>query len=202
MITVRPYTQADFQQLIGIQGQCFPPPFPPKLWWSEEQIASHVVRFPAGAMAAEERGQLVGSATCNRVRFDPGHPHHTWAQIADDGMIRNYDAQGDTLYGIDIAVRPAWRGKGVARLLYEARFALVRKLGLKRFLAGSRLSGYHHHAAMLSAADYVAEVLAGRLQDPVITPQLRVGLRPVTLLPGYLPDVEARDHALLMEWTP
>jgi ribosomal protein S18 acetylase RimI-like enzyme len=202
VIAIRPYTLADLPQLIRIQQECFPPPFPSELWWRAEQIASQVERFSAGALCAVENDELVGSATCNRLRFDPAHPNHTWAEAADDGYLRNYDPQGDTLYGIDVAVRPAWRGRGVARALYQARFALVRALGLKRFLAGSRISGYHRHAATLSAAAYVAAVVAGRLEDPVITPQLRAGLRPVALVPGYLPDTEARDFALLMEWTP
>lgn len=201
-VVVRRYTGADFDQLLRIQIECFPPPFPQHLLWSRAQIDSHVRHFSAGALAAEVDGQLVGSATCTRIRWDPQHPRHTWAEIADDGWIRNCDPRGDALYGIDVAVRPAWRGRGVARALYQARYALVRELGLGRFLAGSRISGYHRHAGRMSAQAYADAVVAGALVDPVITPQLRAGLRPVCLLPGYLNDAEAHDHALLMEWTP
>jgi GNAT superfamily N-acetyltransferase len=199
---VRPYTEADTPALRLIQEECFPPPFPQELLWSAAQIASHVRHFPDGALAVELDGALVGSATCTRRRWDPAHPHHTWAEAADDGWIRTCDPAGDTLYGIDVAVRPAWRGRGVARALYQARFALVRRLGLARFHAGSRISGYHRHAATLTPQAYADAVVAGRLVDPVITPQLRAGLRPVCMLPGYLHDAEAHDHALLMEWTP
>ncbi len=205
-IVVRPYTLADFAQLERIQRECFPPPFSPDLWWRREQIASHIAHFPEGALAAvafngEHAGELVGSATCTRLRIDPAAPGHTWAHAADDGWIRTCDPQGETLYGIDIAVRPAWRGRGVARALYGARFALVERLGLQRFLAGSRISGYHRHRDLTPEA-YVAQVIAGQLIDPVITPQLRAGLKPVGLVRGYLPDVEAADCALLMEWRP
>lgn len=201
-VTVRRYRGADFAQLRRIQEECFPPPFPQELLWSRAQIDSHVQHFPAGSLAAEADGELVGSATCTRIRWDPAHPQHTWAEVADDGWIRTSDPQGDALYGIDVAVRPAWRGRGVARALYQARFALVRELGLRRFLAGSRISGFHRHAERMSAQAYVDAVTAGAIADPVITPQLRAGLRPVCLLPGYLSDAEAHDHALLMEWTP
>lgn len=201
-LTIRPYQVEDHAQLLRIQTECFPPPFPQELLWSRAQIASHVRHFPAGALAAVADDELVGSATCTRRRFDPAHPGHTWAEAADHGWIRTCDPAGDTLYGIDIAVRPAWRGRGVARALYQARFALVRSLGLARFQAGSRLSGYHRHASAMSAADYAQAVAAGRLEDPVITPQMRAGLRPVALLPGYIDDAESHHHALLMEWTP
>ena len=201
-LAVRPYTSADFDQLLRIQVECFPPPYPQQLLWSRGQIASHEWIFPEGALAAELDGELVGSATCTRRRHDPAHAQHTWAQVADAGWIRSCDPAGDTLYGIDVAVRPAWRGRGVARALYQARFALVRALALARFQAGSRISGYHQHADHLSAQAYVAEVVAGRLNDPVVTPQLRAGLRPVCLLPDYLSDAESLNYALLMEWTP
>lgn len=199
---IRCYTEADADALIRIQRECFPPPFPAALLWSRAQIASHAEHFPEGALVAEVAGEAVGSATCTRRRFDPLHPRHTWAEAADDGWIRTCDAHGDTLYGIDIAVRPAWRGQGVARALYQARFALVRRLGLARFQAGSRISGYHLHAQRLDPVAYLAEVVAGRLSDPVLSPQLRAGLRPVCVLPDYLSDADSLDNAVLMEWTP
>lgn len=200
-ISVRPYTLADFHDLVRIQSECFPPPFPSELWWSQEQIASHVALFPVGALCAIDGQTIVGSATCNRIQFELEHAGHNWSEAADNGYIRNYNPMGDTLYGIDIGVRPAWRGRGVARALYEARFELVRSLGLKRFLAGSRMSGYHKYIYM-TPEQYAEEVVAGRIIDPVVTPQLKAGLRPLKVVREYLPDEEARNCALLMEWKP
>lgn len=199
-LRIRSYTVDDLNQLVRIQRECFPPPFPSELWWQAGQIACHVRLFPEGALAAEIDGELVGSATAHIVRFDPDHPDHTWEAVSDHGYLRNHDPQGDTLYGVDVAVRPAWRGRGVAKALYQARFALVRRLGLARFLAGSRISGYHRHSDTHSPEAYAAEVIAGRLTDPVITPQLKAGLEPVHLVRGYLADTDSSDCALLMQW--
>lgn len=199
---LRPYTNADLDGLLAIQRACFPPPFPPELWWQPGQIAAHVRLFPAGALCAvaDADNTLIGSATAHCITFDPAHPAHTWAQVSADGWLTNHEPRGDTLYGVDVAVHPHWRGRGVARAFYHARFALVRHLGLKRFLCGSRLSGYHHHADRLSPENYAAAVVAGQLTDPVVSPQLKAGLRPLTVVRGYLPDVESRDNALLMTW--
>lgn len=202
MISVRTYTPDDYPALLAVQRACFPPPFPESLLWSLAQVDSHHRVFPDGAMCAVDGGAICGSSTALVVRFDPAHPQHTWAEVSGDGFITTHDPAGDTLYGIDIAVRPESRGRGVARALYQARYALVRRLGLKRFLAGSRISGYRAHSASLSPEDYAAAVVAGRLADPVITPQLKSGLKPCGLVRGYLPDHDSCDCALLMAWEP
>ena len=200
MLRIRPYTMTDLPGLLVIQKECFPPPFPPELWWQPEQIASHVRLFPEGALCAEDGDELVGSATAHILRWEDNDPVHTWSAASDNGWLRNHDPAGNTLYGVDIAVRPAWRARGVARLLYQARYDLVRRLGLKRFLAGSRLSGYRPHHQRLTPEQYADAVVRGDLSDPVITPQLRSGLHPVRVVRDYLPDEESCDHALLMEW--
>lgn len=200
MLRIRPYTLADLPGLLAIQRECFPPPFPPELWWQPEQIATHVRLFPEGALCAEDDGDLVGSATAHIMQWEPEQPAHTWSEASDNGWLRNHDPDGNTLYGVDIAVRPAWRARGVARALYAARYDLVRRLGLKRFLAGSRLAGYRAHADRLTPEQYADAVVRGELNDPVITPQFRAGLRPVRVVRGYLPDEESCDNALLMEW--
>ncbi len=199
---VRPYVEADHPALLAVQRACFPPPFPAELLWTRAQIASHVAHFPAGALCVETADGIVGSATAHITRWDPAHPRHTWSEASADGFLSNHDAHGDTLYGVDIAVAPAHRGRGVARILYQARCELVRRLGLRRFLAGSRMSGYRVHAAHLSPEAYADAVVAGTFIDPVITPQLRSGLRPLGVVHGYLPDHDSCDNALLMAWEP
>jgi GNAT superfamily N-acetyltransferase len=202
MVHVRPYTLADWPGLLQIQRDCFPPPYPEEQLWSKEQIASHIRHFPEGALCAEVDGELVGSATCLIMQFDPAHPEHTWAEVAGDGFIHTHNPAGDSLYGIDMAVRPAWRRQGVARALYAARFELVRQLGLKRFLAGGRMPGYHRYAGRWTPEAYAAAVVRGEIDDLVITPQLRAGLRPVQVIHNYLPDEESANCALLLEWQP
>ena len=199
-ILVRLYHVEDYAALLAVQRACFPPPFPLELLWSPAQVVSQVAVFPDGALCAEVDGVVVGSATAHIIRWQPGDAAHSWAEASDHGFLRNHEAAGNTLYGVDVAVLPEFRRRGVACELYRARYALVRRLGLARFMAGSRLAGYRDHAARLSPESYADEVVADRLADPVITPQLRAGLSAVQVVRGYLPDEESCDCALLLEW--
>ncbi|MTV47898.1 GNAT family N-acetyltransferase [Heliobacillus mobilis] len=198
-ITVRTYTLNDFEGMLDLQREAFPPPFPEELWWKREQIAAHVDTFPEGAMVAEQDGKIVGSATSLLIRHE-GKPH-TWAEVADDGYIRgSHDPYGDSLYGIDVCVRPAYRGRGVARALYEARKELVIRRGLKRFLAGCRIPNFHKHARRMSCEEYVQQVVKGDITDLVLTFMIRQGLRPLQVLDDYLDDEESLNKAVLVEW--
>lgn len=197
-VHVRPYTIDDFDGLLALQRAAFPSPFPEELLWSKEQIVAHVERFPAGAMVAVLDGDIVGSATSLITHFTG--EHHTWAEIADDGFISTHDPTGDSLYGIDLCVSPVVRGRGVAKALYDARKSLVVELGLKRFLAGARVPGYHTVAERMSCEEYVDAVVRGEMNDLVLSFMLKQGLRPVQVIPGYIDDAESLDHAVLVSW--
>ncbi|GAA3326817.1 hypothetical protein GCM10020331_064280 [Ectobacillus funiculus] len=88
---IRNYTKEDFDELIAIQSESFPPPFPPELWWNKEQLTEHVTRFPQGALCVEINGTLAGSMTGLIVQLDRYDTHHTWAEITDNGYIRNHN---------------------------------------------------------------------------------------------------------------
>ncbi|TPE69526.1 GNAT family N-acetyltransferase [Halalkalibacterium halodurans] len=198
-LIVRPYTLADFNGLLEVQKEAFPPPFPEELWWNRAQIAAHVESFPEGAMVAVIRDKIVGSATSLLIKYD-GKPH-TWEEVADNGYIQSsHQPDGDSLYGIDLCVRPSFRGKGVARALYEARKQLIRELGLTRFVAGCRIPGYHQVASQMTVEDYVQAVVDGKRHDLVLTFMLKQGLRPLQILPNYLEDDESLHYAVLVEW--
>jgi ribosomal protein S18 acetylase RimI-like enzyme len=198
-INIRPYTLEDYDQLLDVQKEAFPPPFPEDLWWSREQIESHVTTFPEGALLAEIDGTVVGSATSLLIAFD-GKPH-TWDDVADNGYIKgSHQPNGDSLYGIDLCVRPSYRGKGIAQTLYAARKETVRKLGLSRFLAGCRIPNYKEYSDELDVKTYVKAVQQGDIKDLVLTFMLKQGLTPLQVLPNYLEDDESSNYAVLVEW--
>lgn len=198
---IRPYSLEDFPQLLEIQRECFPLPYPEEQLWNMDQVQSHIAHFPAGALCVEHQGQLIASATALIKQWNPGDPPHTFYEASGGGYISNHNPTGNSLYGIDIAVRPAWRGQGIARQLYSARFELVRQLGLERFLTAGRIPSYHRVAKQFSPEQYVQKVIQGELIDPTITAQIKNGLEPVQLLHEYIEDQESHNCALLMQWT-
>lgn len=197
---IRNYQQQDFPALIKIQQESFPPPFPSELWWNEEQLTNHVTLFPEGALCIEVDGEMAGSMTGLLVDFNPAHPDHTWEEITDNGYIRNHNPNGDTLYVVDIGVRPAYRKLGLGKWLMQSMYDVVIHKRLKRLLGGGRIPGYHKVADEMSPEQYLEAVIKGELKDPVITFLLRCGRTPVKVAPNYLEDQESCNYAALMEW--
>jgi ribosomal protein S18 acetylase RimI-like enzyme len=197
---IRSYTPDDFADLIYIQQQSFPPPFPSELWWNEEQLKNHVSLFPEGAMCVEIEKKPVASITGLRVDFDPEHTEHTWGEITDNGYIRSHNPSGDTLYIVDICALPAYRKLGLGKHLMQSMYEVVISCNLKRLLGGGRIPGYRQHAGSMTAEQYTAAVITGKLKDPVLTFLLRCGRMPVRLVQGYLEDEDSLNYAMLMEW--
>jgi len=199
-ICIRNYTKDDFDQLIAIQSECFPPPFPSELWWNKEQLTNHVTKFPEGALCVEANGELAGSVTSLCVDFDPNHVDHTWEEITDNGYIRNHNPNGNTLYIVDISVRPKYRKLGLGKLLIQAMYHIVIEKGYDRLLGGGRMPGYHKVANEMTSEEYLTEVIHGKRKDPVITFLLRCGRVPIGVAKNYLEDEESCNSAALMEW--
>lgn len=197
---IRQYIEKDFDDLIRIQQEAFPPPFPSELWWNKEQLTNHTTLFPEGALCIEVDGVLSGSITGLRVDYSPNDPDHSWSEITDDGYIRNHNPDGNTLYIVDICVSPKYRKLGLGKWLMQSMYETVVYIGLDRLLGGGRLPGYHKYAKDLSINEYVSRLISGELKDPVITFLLRCGRTPVCPVKNYLEDEESLNFGLLMEW--
>ncbi|WGV57028.1 GNAT family N-acetyltransferase [Brevibacillus brevis] len=197
---IRNYNRADFFELIQIQAESFPPPFPSELWWNQEQLTNHITLFPEGAICIEVDGVLAGSMTGLLVKFDPAHPEHKWEDVTDSGYIRNHDPEGDTLYIVDICIRPSFRKLGLGQQMMQAMYELVVQKGLRRLLGGGRMPGYGRYADQWTPEQYLEHVLTGEVRDPVITFLMHCGRTPVRVVANYLEDEESRNYATLMEW--
>lgn len=198
---IRNYAARDFEELIRIQAESFPPPYPEELLWNQEQLSSHVQHYPEGAICIEVDGELAGSMTALRMQWDSAYPSsHTWAEVTDDGYIRNHQPDGNTLYIVDLCVRPKYRKWGLAQLMMQAMYHLVIAQGMDRLLGAGRMPGYHRVAEQLSAQQYLDQVAAGEMHDPVISFLLRCGRMPVGVAADYLDDEESCHYAALMEW--
>ena len=199
-LRIRPLQVEDFDALVRLQDLGYESDL--KTWtWTEEEIRSQLRRFPEGQFVAEYDGRIIGAAHSLIIDLDEYGDAHSWESVTSDGRITNHDPEGDTLYGMDVVVDPAFRGMRIGRRLYEARKQLARRLNLRRIMIGGRLPNYHKYADELSVHDYVERVLAREIDDPVVRFQIANGFTVKRIVPNYLPeDEESRGHAALMEW--
>jgi ribosomal protein S18 acetylase RimI-like enzyme len=196
----RQYHHEDFDQLIAIQQESFPPPFPSELWWNKIQLQNHVSLFSEGAICAEIDGKIIGSMTSLIVQFDPDNPNHSWEDVTDNGYIRTHRSNGNSLYVVDICVAPSYRKLCVGKWLMQSMYEIVISLNLDRLLGGGRIPGYHKVSKKLTVERYVNEVLSGKLKDPVMSFLLHCGRTPVCPVANYLEDEESCNYGMLMEW--
>lgn len=162
------------------------------------QYLRHLDVFPAGQFVIGDAGTVVGMTTTMRTDFDPAHYYHRFEDLFAGGWLDKHAPHGEWLYGLDIGVHPAYRGRGYARWLYRARQQLVRSLGLRGQLTGGMMNGYGAVAGHLSGEAYYREWLEGKREDPTLTPQRRMGFRPLALLPDYLHDPGCGNYAVLL----
>jgi GNAT superfamily N-acetyltransferase len=186
-------------QLEQHQRICFPTLAEHELMRAEH-FASHLRLFPEGQHVALDGDRVVGESSTFRVRRDQVFGPHTFHEIIAGGYFTNHDPQGEWLYGADMSVHPDYRGLRISSRLYAARKDLVRRLGMRGMVAGGMLPGYRAHADTLSIEEYVARVVAGTLDDPTLTPQLRSGFVVRGILYDYIEDAAITSHATLLVW--
>ena len=87
--------------------------------------------FPRGSSSASTTNGSSAATATIRLHFDFEHTNHTFADIIQGGWLTSHEPDGDWLYGADVGVHPAYRGRGLAHALYAARQELVWRLGLR-----------------------------------------------------------------------
>lgn len=166
------------------------------------QYRQHVSIFPEGQMtvlAQTDLGtRIVGATTTLRCRdvFDP--PPAYYFPFIGEGWLTTHDPAGDWLYGIGVSVHPDFRGQGLARLIYDARRELVRRLNLRGELVAGLLPGYPRYRDQMTVQAYVDQVVAGKLNDPTLSVQLRMGFEVVKLMHGFIHDARSDDTTTLL----
>lgn len=201
-VTIRATTRADIAGVVALQRDCFPPPFPEDLLWQAEHIAHHLEIFPEGQWVAEQGGRIV--ASCTNLILDEANwqAHLDWENTVGGHFLRAHAPGGTTLYGVDLSVAPASRGLGIGRRLYQARFDLVRTMGLARYGTAVRMPDYLAQAAGRTPHDYAQAVAEGILADRTLTPLLRMGTQWKGVIENHMDDEESGHAAAILEWQP
>jgi len=169
--------------------------------WTQQEFEAQLTRFPEGQICIEDNGRLVGAAISMIVNYDSYGDNHTYKQITGGGTLSTHDPEGDTLYGVDLFVHPAYRSLRLGRRLYDARKELVEKLNLKRMVVGGRIPGYKNHQEKMSPQDYIRMVANKEAHDPILSFQLANDFHVRRVVRGYMPeDSESNAYAVLLQW--
>jgi len=168
---------------------------------TKREFKSQLKYFPEGQICIEDNGMLVAAAFSVIVDYNDYGDKHTYKQITGDGLLKNHNSEGDTLYGIDVFVHPDYQGLRLGRRLYDARKELCEKLNLRAIIAGGRIPGYQKYADEMTPREYIEKVKNKELFDPILTFQLANDFHVRKILTNYLPDdKESKSFATLLEW--
>lgn len=192
IVNIRPEHAPQLRQLQLI---CFPT-VPPDELFHEEELVAMCDRFPEGNFVALDGATVVGLGAGMYTDFDMDHWQHKMDDIIDSG----HDPAGAYYYGTDISVHPGWRGRGIGRLLYEARKGVVRQANKRGIVAGGFVPGYAQHKNSMSIESYVERVCASELFDPTLSFQLRNGFVVHGILRDYMTIGNSDGFATLIVW--
>jgi predicted amidohydrolase/GNAT superfamily N-acetyltransferase len=170
-------------------------------FWKREHIERLTSIFSEGQVVIKIDGQLAGCALSLIVDYDKIDDNHTYADIIEGDKFKNHDPEGDVLYGIDVFIKPEFRGLRLGRRLYDYRKELCENLNLKGIVFGGRMPNYHKYKDLYSPKEYIQKVKHKEIHDPVLNFQTSNDFHPIRIIKGYLEgDTASSEYAVLMEW--
>lgn len=173
----------------------------PNSYWKEAQIKSLIDRFPEGQVVIKVNNQIAGCALSIIVEYSKFGDQHTYKQITGDYTFKTHTLKGDSLYGIDVFIKPEFRGLRLGRRLYDYRKELCERMNLKGIAFGGRIPHYHKYADSISPKEYIDKVRRKEIHDPVFNFQISNDFYPSKVLKNYLDgDKESGEFAVLLKW--
>ncbi|WP_426431453.1 bifunctional GNAT family N-acetyltransferase/carbon-nitrogen hydrolase family protein [Winogradskyella sp. HB-48] len=170
-------------------------------YWKKHHIETLTSIFPEGQVVIKIDGKLAGCALSLIVDYDEIDDEHTYADIIEGEGFKNHNPDGDVIYGIDVFIKPEFRGLRLGRRLYDYRKELCENLNLKGIVFGGRMPNYHKYKDLYSPKEYIQKVKLKEIHDPVLNFQTSNDFHPVRVLKNYLQgDTASGEYAVLMEW--
>ncbi len=173
----------------------------PDSYWKEDEIQALLKKFPEGQVVIKVNGKLAGCALSIIIDSEIIEGNHTYEQITANNTFNSHSQEGDILYGIDIFIKPQFRGMRLGRRLYDYRKELCEKLNLKGIVFGGRMPNYHKNSKDLTPKEYIEKVKRKEINDPVLDFQISNDFFPSKILKNYLEGDDASgEFAVLMKW--
>jgi len=193
-IVVRQATMDDLPGLLKVDAVVWPD-FPAK----EEMIRSRLEVFPKGQFVALCGDRVVGSIYSQLVYYEFLPKSFTWMEITDGGTIRRtHSSDGDSVYGVGLAVLPEFQGTDVSHLLIMAVAKMAMRLGVYRFLWGARIPHYYKYKEIPVGQYIKKKTSKGRYIDPELSLYQQYAANPDRPLSNYMPDPESLNFGVLV----
>jgi len=169
---------------------------------NNEMFLSRIKVFPEGQFVAVVDDKIVGSCFTQRINESEWRDRNfSWSEITDNGLIKKTHRQnGESMYGVGLAVRKSFRNFTVSQRLIIAGIQLAIRLNLKQIFLGSRIPSYHRYPH-IPVEEYIRTLTSsGRLLDPELTLYKKFGGEPIRPLPNYMPDPQSLNFGVLIRW--
>ena len=157
-------------------------------------------QFTGFRISGPNAGSALALAVTLRTSRPPTAPILPWREAIGDMQLGAHEAEGDWLYGVEMAVHPHYRRHGIGTSLYEARMRLVGLLNLRGWYLVGMLMGFEKHAEQMDVVEYGNKVIARGLKDPTVTMQMNRGFRAEGVITDYVDESAAGDAGVLLVW--
>jgi len=192
-------TLDDYQELKEAMQEAYKSM--PNLYWRENQIKTLIDKFPEGQVVIKINNQIAGCALSIIVDYDRIEAEHTYEDITGNYTFNTHTKSGDVLYGIDVFIKPKFRGLRLGRRLYDYRKELCEKLNLRGIVFGGRIPNFHNYQNEMTPKEYMDKVKRKEIHDSVLNFQISNDFHPLRVLKGYLEgDKDSGEFAVLLEW--
>jgi len=173
----------------------------PDAFWKEHHIQKLITIYPEGQVVIKINNQIAGCALSIIVDYNKIDNHHTYRDITGNDSFNTHKPDGDVIYGIDVFIRPKFRGLRLGRRLYDYRKELCERSNLRGLAFGGRIPNYHKYSDTLTPKQYLEKVKSKEINDPVLNFQISNDFHPTRVLKNYLKgDKSSGDYAILLEW--
>ncbi len=104
----------------------------PNAYWKEHHIKTLINSFPEGQVAIKVDDEIAGCALSIIVDYSNFDNKHTYNEITGNYSFNTHTDDGDILYGIDVFIKPKYRGLRLGRRLYDYQKRTLRATKSKR----------------------------------------------------------------------
>lgn len=190
----------DYQELKQIMIEAYTTLDDP--YREEHQIKFLIDKFPEGQVVIKVNEQIAGCALSIKVDYAAFDDSHTYNEITGNDTFNTHRSYGDILYGVDVFIKPEFRGLRLGRRLYDYRKELCERANLKGITFGGRIPNYHKYSEQISPKEYIDKVKRKEIHDPVLNFQISNDFYPARIIKGYLEgDKGSNDYAVLLKWS-